>query len=135
VAKSLALTMDDSQEKSETKHAEVPVQHGEVPVADARQAADAEQNMTLIKAIKTYPKAIGWSVLLSSTLIMEGYGKSSSELGPKHCSVSGSRSTTTLLSDNVTPVQSDLSSLTLPRSGLARWTLCESRIQPKVRRI
>lgn len=65
--------MADLQEKTETKHAEVPVQHGEVPVADARQAADAEQNMTFMKAIKTYPKAIGWSVLLSSTLIMEGY--------------------------------------------------------------
>lgn len=65
--------MADSQEKTSTKHAEVPLQHGEVPVADAKQAASAEQNMTLMTAIKTYPKAIGWSVLLSSTLIMEGY--------------------------------------------------------------
>lgn len=40
---------------------------------DAKQAAAAEQSMTLWQAIKTYPKAIGWSVLLSSTLIMEGY--------------------------------------------------------------
>lgn len=29
--------------------------------------------MTLLEAIKLYPKAIAWSVLLSSTLIMEGY--------------------------------------------------------------
>ncbi|TLS31313.1 hypothetical protein PpBr36_02457 [Pyricularia pennisetigena] len=40
---------------------------------DARHAASSEQEMTLVAAIKTYPKAIGWSVLLSSTLIMEGY--------------------------------------------------------------
>lgn len=41
--------------------------------SDAKQAAAAEQSMSLLQAIKTYPKAIGWSVLLSSTLIMEGY--------------------------------------------------------------
>ncbi|TLD19585.1 hypothetical protein PspLS_09582 [Pyricularia sp. CBS 133598] len=40
---------------------------------DAKHAASSEQQMTLWVAIKTYPKAIGWSVLLSSTLIMEGY--------------------------------------------------------------
>ncbi|KAK3956650.1 hypothetical protein QBC32DRAFT_227192 [Pseudoneurospora amorphoporcata] len=40
---------------------------------EAKQAADTEHEMTLLRAIKLYPKAIGWSVLLSSTLIMEGY--------------------------------------------------------------
>ena len=29
--------------------------------------------MSLLQAIKLYPKAIGWSVLVSSTIIMEGY--------------------------------------------------------------
>lgn len=48
-------------------------QHPEDLAAEAKQAADAEQQMTLREAIRTYPKAIGWSVLLSSTLIMEGY--------------------------------------------------------------
>lgn len=41
------------------------------PVAlasEARQAANAEHDMTLWQAIKTYPHAIGWSMLLSSTL-------------------------------------------------------------------
>lgn len=65
--------MTDLQEKTETKHSESPLQDAQVPVIDAKQAADAEQNMTLMKAIKTYPKAIGWSFLLSSTLILEGY--------------------------------------------------------------
>ena len=40
---------------------------------EAEQAAATEQSMTLWQAVKTYPHAIGWSVLLSSTLIMEGY--------------------------------------------------------------
>ncbi|KAK0614632.1 general substrate transporter [Immersiella caudata] len=40
---------------------------------EARRGADSEHRMTLMQAIKMYPKAVGWSVLLSSTLIMEGY--------------------------------------------------------------
>lgn len=47
--------------------------HPEDLAAEAKQAADSEHQMTLLEAIKTYPKAIAWSVLLSSTLIMEGY--------------------------------------------------------------
>lgn len=47
--------------------------HPDLLVTEAKNAADAEHEMTLMQAIKTYPKAIGWSVLLSSTLIMEGY--------------------------------------------------------------
>ena len=55
-----------------------PAQHDESPTAemlasDAKLAAEAEHDMTLWQACKTYPKAIGWSVLLSTTLIMEGY--------------------------------------------------------------
>ena len=49
-----------------------PIQ-ADVLAAEASQAASAEHNMTLLQAIKTYPKAIGWSALVSSTLIMEGY--------------------------------------------------------------
>lgn len=47
--------------------------HADVLAAEARQAADAEQQMSVWQAIKTYPKAVGWSILLSSSLIMEGY--------------------------------------------------------------
>lgn len=39
----------------------------------ARQAADQEHAMTLIQAIRRYPKAVLWSVLLSTSIIMEGY--------------------------------------------------------------
>lgn len=41
-------------------------------VEEAKHASNSEKQMTLRKAIKLYPQAIGWSVLLSSTLIMEG---------------------------------------------------------------
>jgi SP family general alpha glucoside:H+ symporter-like MFS transporter len=54
-------------DKPETTH------HDEMLASEAKHASDAEHNMSLLTAIKTYPKAIGWSVLLSSTLIMEGY--------------------------------------------------------------
>jgi SP family general alpha glucoside:H+ symporter-like MFS transporter len=47
--------------------------HDDALVANAKHASDVEHSMSLLTAIKTYPKAIGWSVLLSSTLIMEGY--------------------------------------------------------------
>ncbi|CRK36962.1 hypothetical protein BN1723_015154 [Verticillium longisporum] len=55
-----------------TAHEETAVAPGAI-ASEAKQAADAEQNMTVLQAIKAYPKAIAWSVLLSSTLIMEGY--------------------------------------------------------------
>lgn len=56
---------------TETQHVDTPPD--DALVEDAKHASDAEHQMTLLQAIKTYPKAIGWSVLLSTTLIMEGY--------------------------------------------------------------
>ncbi|KAF4978135.1 hypothetical protein FZEAL_5433 [Fusarium zealandicum] len=38
-----------------------------------QQGADIDRNMTLWHAIKAYPGAITWSLLLSSSIIMEGY--------------------------------------------------------------
>ncbi|KAH6986395.1 general substrate transporter [Ilyonectria sp. MPI-CAGE-AT-0026] len=55
----------------DTQHEETI--NAEMLTSEAKLAADAEHNMSLWDAVKTYPKAIGWSVLLSSTLIMEGY--------------------------------------------------------------
>lgn len=43
------------------------------PNEEAQHAADDEKSMGLFQAIKLYPKAVGWSVVLSSALIMEGY--------------------------------------------------------------
>ncbi|SCU87747.1 LAME_0D11320g1_1 [Lachancea meyersii CBS 8951] len=40
---------------------------------EAREADESERNMPLMQALKTYPKAAAWSLLVSTTLIMEGY--------------------------------------------------------------
>ena len=40
---------------------------------DAAKAAKSEQSMTLMEGIRTYPKAVGWSVLLSTCIVMEGF--------------------------------------------------------------
>jgi SP family general alpha glucoside:H+ symporter-like MFS transporter len=42
-------------------------------VDDARLATDNERKMTLMQGIRLYPKAIGWSVLISTCIVMEGY--------------------------------------------------------------
>lgn len=39
----------------------------------ARAAAEKERNMTLIQGLRLYPKAIAWSVLISTCIVMEGY--------------------------------------------------------------
>ncbi|CAF3576995.1 unnamed protein product [Fusarium graminearum] len=39
----------------------------------ARSAANKEQNMTLMQGIKLYPKAVAWSVLISTCIVMEGF--------------------------------------------------------------
>ncbi|KAF1954002.1 maltose permease MAL61 [Byssothecium circinans] len=41
--------------------------------SDASKATRAEQSMTLREGIKLYPKAIAWSMLLSTAIIMEGF--------------------------------------------------------------
>ncbi|KAJ8118497.1 hypothetical protein OPT61_g536 [Boeremia exigua] len=39
----------------------------------AKQAADEEHSLTISQAIRQHPKAVIWSVLLSTCIIMEGY--------------------------------------------------------------
>ncbi len=39
----------------------------------AKTASDAEHEMPLLEGIKQYPKAVCWSLVLSSIIIMEGY--------------------------------------------------------------
>ncbi|KAI1134699.1 sugar transporter [Hypoxylon sp. FL0543] len=64
---------DDYADRSHEHADVVDMKHNAVLIEEAKHAANAEQRMTLLKAVKLYPKAISWSVLLSSTLIMEGY--------------------------------------------------------------
>ena len=40
---------------------------------DAKAAAEKESSMTLWEGVRLYPKAIAWSVLISTCIVMEGY--------------------------------------------------------------
>lgn len=42
-------------------------------IHNAKIATDKEHKMTLWQGIKLYPKAVGWSVLISTCICMEGY--------------------------------------------------------------
>lgn len=42
-------------------------------ILKAKTATDKEHKMTLWQGIKLYPKAIGWSLLISTCICMEGY--------------------------------------------------------------
>lgn len=47
------------------------------PIADvfqnAKAATDKERKMTLLQGIRLYPKALAWSILISTCIVMEGY--------------------------------------------------------------
>lgn len=43
--------------------------------AEAARATSTEQSMTLMQGLKTYPHAVGWSVLISTAIVMEGFDK------------------------------------------------------------
>ncbi|RSL58606.1 hypothetical protein CEP54_007666 [Fusarium duplospermum] len=47
--------------------------HGTKDLAIAKQAAEEEHRLTFVEAIRRYPLAVMWSVLLSTSIIMEGY--------------------------------------------------------------
>lgn len=42
-------------------------------LSDAQDATNKEHELTFLQAIKLYPKAVGWSVLMSTALVMDGY--------------------------------------------------------------
>lgn len=42
-------------------------------VNHARAAAEKEQNMTLMQGVRLYPKAIMFSIIISTCIVMEGY--------------------------------------------------------------
>jgi SP family general alpha glucoside:H+ symporter-like MFS transporter len=42
-------------------------------IKNAKAATTSEHNMTLWQGIKLYPKAVAWSVLISTCICMEGY--------------------------------------------------------------
>ncbi|KAJ0272735.1 hypothetical protein COL922a_014619, partial [Colletotrichum nupharicola] len=42
-------------------------------IQDPRLATEKEHKMSLLQGLKLYPKAVGWSILISAAIIMEGY--------------------------------------------------------------
>ena len=42
-------------------------------IQGAKTATEKEQKMTLLQGIRLYPKAIAWSILISTCIVMEGY--------------------------------------------------------------
>lgn len=42
-------------------------------ITNARLATDKEHKMTLLQGIRLYPKAVAWSLLISTCICMEGY--------------------------------------------------------------
>ncbi|KAJ5438527.1 Maltose permease MAL61 [Penicillium daleae] len=42
-------------------------------IQNAKAATEKEQSMSLLQGIKLYPKAVAWSVLISTCIAMEGY--------------------------------------------------------------
>lgn len=63
-----------SLDASSSKNLELPLEQRAVTVADnAKAATDKEQNMTLMQGLRLYPKAIGWSIVISTCIAMEGY--------------------------------------------------------------
>ncbi|TVY29155.1 Maltose permease [Lachnellula hyalina] len=42
-------------------------------IRNARTATDSEHSMSLLQGIKLYPKAVAWSMLISTCICMEGY--------------------------------------------------------------
>ena len=42
-------------------------------VRDSKAATEKEHSMTLLQGIRLYPKAVAWSLLISTCIAMEGY--------------------------------------------------------------
>jgi SP family general alpha glucoside:H+ symporter-like MFS transporter len=42
-------------------------------ISNAKKATDKEHQMTLLQGIRLYPKAVAWSLLISTCIAMEGY--------------------------------------------------------------
>ncbi|KAL1406103.1 hypothetical protein Q8F55_007786 [Vanrija albida] len=40
---------------------------------NARRATEKEQSMTLLQGLRLYPKAVAWSLVISTCIVMEGY--------------------------------------------------------------
>lgn len=62
--------------ETHTQHENEPdlkdIQQAENFLSDAQAGNDAEKRMGLLQALKLYPKASAWSILISFAVVMEG---------------------------------------------------------------
>lgn len=69
--------MKDSPEEAGTPVAALDVATNRhvnlTTINDAQAATEKEHTMSLLEGVKQYPRAIGWSILFSTALVMEGY--------------------------------------------------------------
>ncbi len=64
--------MADEKDLSAQDHT-VPLGATDRVIQAAKAAAKKEESMTLLQGIRLYPKAIAWSMLISTCIVMEGY--------------------------------------------------------------
>jgi SP family general alpha glucoside:H+ symporter-like MFS transporter len=73
-----AMSDTIKQEGGELQHHEEPIIHHSNAqksefINEAKEGAELEKQMSLGRALKLYPKAALWSIVLSTALVMEGY--------------------------------------------------------------
>ncbi|EFQ94346.1 hypothetical protein PTT_07986, partial [Pyrenophora teres f. teres 0-1] len=68
---SISKTISSSLPSASKCESATPIFHRSVSVAEA--TINAEHSMTLRQGVRQFPKAIAWSVVISMTLVMEGY--------------------------------------------------------------
>ena len=71
-SESKAIAMADEKDLSAHDHI-VPLGATDRVIQAAKAAAKKEESMTLLQGIRLYPKAIAWSMLISTCIVMEGY--------------------------------------------------------------
>lgn len=64
---------DNIEKQQPTEHEEMAGMSGKMLNEDARLATQTEHSLGLWQGVKTYRKAVFWSVIVSSSIIMEGY--------------------------------------------------------------
>lgn len=66
------MLSDEPLQFSNEDHLEQSKSMNEI-IKNAKTATDKEHNMTLLQGIRLYPKAVAWSLLISTCICMEGY--------------------------------------------------------------
>ncbi|KAJ6103202.1 sugar transporter [Penicillium sp. IBT 16267x] len=67
------MTDIQSEEAGDARRVTTKEAHGAISTSEAHHALQNEKNMSLWQALKTYPKAAGWSILFSTAIVMEGF--------------------------------------------------------------